>query len=288
MVPPRVTTLRLYRILQRKCLELSGARQEQPFFLQTPWEPHREAPRQQPVLQSQEPENLLRVFCMRLRDPSLSDWMDLDVEQYYDEDDNDNDGQDAMWTTIHTLQAAIRQAFRQPTTLSTSVHHQWAIRAYQLLTEQQTLQRHCSISEEDGVRIVATSNFLSEGPGIQREENSFQFAYRLRIENIGKETIQLLGRTWNIEEEADTPPIRVYAPNTGVVGFLPVLQPGHFFEYRSGCEIGTASGTMGGCLHFARVSSDTVSCRVGDKPVDAHGDDGDRFEITVNKFPLLR
>ncbi|CAA6604187.1 Protein ApaG [Rhodospirillaceae bacterium LM-1] len=75
------------------------------------------------------------------------------------------------------------------------------------------------------------------------EENHFVWAYRVKIENGGMETVQLLRRHWRItdamgrQQEVEGP---------GVVGETPVLQPGESFEYTSGTPLPTASGIMVG------------------------------------------
>ncbi|MBF0269544.1 MAG: Co2+/Mg2+ efflux protein ApaG [Alphaproteobacteria bacterium] len=75
------------------------------------------------------------------------------------------------------------------------------------------------------------------------EENHFVWAYRVKIENGGAETVQLLRRHWRItdamgrQQEVEGP---------GVVGETPVLQPGESFEYTSGTPLPTASGIMVG------------------------------------------
>ncbi|TAN49672.1 MAG: Co2+/Mg2+ efflux protein ApaG [Rhodospirillales bacterium] len=75
------------------------------------------------------------------------------------------------------------------------------------------------------------------------EENHFVWAYRVRIENGSRDTVQLLRRHWRItdamgrQQEVEGP---------GVVGEQPVLKPGESFEYTSGTPLPTASGIMAG------------------------------------------
>lgn len=124
-------------------------------------------------------------------------------------------------------------------------------------------------------------------------ETKHRFAYRIRVENFtdSPKTVQILGRTWRIEEEAGndgyTPdPVIVNAPTTGAVGHLPVLKPGGVFEYMSGCELATSTGSMGGLLHMAVVDETTPSAMVGD-PIDAFQSTTEKFELPVQPFPLI-
>jgi uncharacterized protein affecting Mg2+/Co2+ transport len=115
-------------------------------------------------------------------------------------------------------------------------------------------------------------------------------------------TYQLLGRTWNILEEESEPTlsteddndnegnngeVTVNAPTTGVVGHLPVIRPGEMFEYTSGCDLATPTGTMSGCFHMALVDHDTNSAQVGDKVDALHSPKDKLFRMPVAPFRLV-
>lgn len=88
-------------------------------------------------------------------------------------------------------------------------------------------------------------------------------------------------------DEDDDREFTVNAPNTGVVGKIPVIKPGEAFEYMSSCDLGTQSGTMKGCFHMAIVDDDTESAQVGD-PVEAfHATPDKLFELSVAPFRLI-
>ena len=121
-------------------------------------------------------------------------------------------------------------------------------------------------------------------------DTKHRFAYRIRVENLPEndKTVQLLGRTWKIQDDSGLDPgnpIVVKAPTTGAVGHLPVLHPGEVFEYMSGCELATKTGTMSGMFHMATVPPKTRYAMVGD-PVDAFQSD-QKFELAVQLFPLI-
>ncbi len=75
------------------------------------------------------------------------------------------------------------------------------------------------------------------------EDARFVWAYHVRIENGGKETVQLRHRYWRITDSMG----RVQeVRGAGVVGEQPTLRPGESFEYTSGTPLPTPSGIMVG------------------------------------------
>ena len=89
---------------------------------------------------------------------------------------------------------------------------------------------------------VAVQSFYLDNES-DPEKPLFLFAYRVRIENQGCETVQLLKRHWIITDGDGQ--VR-HVEGEGVVGEQPVLKPGEFFEYTSGCPLSTPVGTMRG------------------------------------------
>src|SRR5205085_2940453 len=68
------------------------------------------------------------------------------------------------------------------------------------------------------------------------DENHYVWAYHVRIENVGAETVQLRNRHWRITDSLGRLQ-EVRGP--GVVGEQPVLGPGENFEYTSSCPLQT-------------------------------------------------
>ncbi len=96
------------------------------------------------------------------------------------------------------------------------------------------------------------------------DDNHFVWAYHIRIENNGKETVQLISRYWHItDSNGNVQEVR----GDGVVGEQPVLGPGEAFEYTSGTPLPTSSGIMVGAYH---MMSET----------------GERFDVDVPAFSL--
>ncbi len=91
------------------------------------------------------------------------------------------------------------------------------------------------------VRITVVPTFLEDQSA--PEEGHFFWAYRVRIENEGGETVQLTHRHWRITDGLGR---LQEVQGEGVVGEQPVLKPGGAFEYTSGCPLTTPSGIMAG------------------------------------------
>jgi ApaG protein len=74
-------------------------------------------------------------------------------------------------------------------------------------------------------------------------DNHYVWAYHVRIENQGRETVQLRRRHWRITDGLGRVQ-EVRGP--GVVGDQPLLKPGESYEYTSGTPLKTPSGIMVG------------------------------------------
>ena len=98
------------------------------------------------------------------------------------------------------------------------------------------------------------------------DSSQYFWAYRVIIENQGRETVQLLSRHWMITN-ARGELTEVKGP--GVVGEQPILKPGQRFEYTSGAPLNTPSGMMGGAYQM-------------------ESEGGERFDIGIPTFSLDR
>ena len=90
-------------------------------------------------------------------------------------------------------------------------------------------------------------------------EGRYVWAYHVRIENGGLETVQLRNRHWQITD-ADGRLHEVRGP--GVVGEEPVLKPGETFEYTSSCPLTTPSGLMVGDYEMETPKGEKFLIRV--------------------------
>jgi ApaG protein len=98
------------------------------------------------------------------------------------------------------------------------------------------------------------------------DDLQYFWAYRVTIENQGRETVQLLSRHWMITN-ARGEFTEVKGP--GVVGEQPFLTPGQSFVYTSGVPLDTPSGMMGGSYLMET-------------------DRGEQFDIEIPTFSLDR
>jgi ApaG protein len=112
------------------------------------------------------------------------------------------------------------------------------------------------------IRVTVKPVYLEDqsSPG----ENHYVWAYHVRIENMGEDTVQLRNRYWRITDSFG----RVQeVRGAGVVGEEPVIAPGKSFEYTSGVPLPTPSGFMAGRYGMVTES-------------------GERFDIEIPAFSL--
>ena len=95
-------------------------------------------------------------------------------------------------------------------------------------------------------------------------QGRYGFAYTITVLNTGQVAAQLVSRHWII---ADARGHTEEVKGLGVVGQQPLLQPGEAFQYTSGCQLRTPSGTMHGSYFCV-------------------AEDGERFEVAIPLFVL--
>ena len=97
------------------------------------------------------------------------------------------------------------------------------------------------------------------------ERGRWFWAYHIRIENEGAQTVQLLTRHWVITDGRGA---RHSVEGEGVIGEKPVIAPGDSYDYVSGCPLATPTGSMQGS--YRMISAD-----------------GARLDVAIPKFALL-
>ena len=117
-----------------------------------------------------------------------------------------------------------------------------------------------AITRGIAVSVEVTYLEANSSPG----NSQYFWAYRVTIENQGRETVQLLSRHWMITN-AHGELTEVKGP--GVIGKQPFLEQGESFTYTSGAPLNTPSGLMGGSYE---MESET----------------GERFDIEIPTFSL--
>ncbi len=117
-------------------------------------------------------------------------------------------------------------------------------------------------AETRAIEVSVEPEFLDDQS--TPSENHYVWAYRVRIDNRGEETVQLRRRYWRITDERG----RVQeVRGQGVVGVEPVIGPGQSFEYTSGTPVSTPSAIMVGSYEMETES-------------------GERFEVAIPPFSL--
>ena len=112
------------------------------------------------------------------------------------------------------------------------------------------------------IRVTVVPVFLDEHSS--PEDAKYIWAYEVRIENLGDETVQLINRHWSITNSlGQTETVR----GPGVVGEQPILKPGEYFEYTSGAPLSTPSGLMVGTYQM-------------------EDNDGKVFDVSIPAFSL--
>lgn len=69
----------------------------------------------------------------------------------------------------------------------------------------------------------------------------YMFAYRITVENNNTHPVKLLRRHWHIFDSNGS---YKEVEGEGVVGVMPVIQPGDQYQYVSGCNLKTEMGKM--------------------------------------------
>jgi ApaG protein len=101
------------------------------------------------------------------------------------------------------------------------------------------------------------------------EQGRYVWAYHVRIENTGPDTVQLRNRCWRITDAIG----RIQeVRGAGVVGEQPVLRPGESFEYTSGTPLSTPSGIMVGSYEMESASGESFDVAIPAFSLDSpHG-----------------
>ena len=113
------------------------------------------------------------------------------------------------------------------------------------------------------IRVSVRSFFLDDQS--QPDDRQFVWAYRVRIENHGAESVKLLRRSWQITDAVGR---TQHVDGEGVVGEQPLLEPGEAFEYTSGTPLETPTGFMKGAYQMVATRS------------------GERFDVRIPAFSL--
>ena len=113
------------------------------------------------------------------------------------------------------------------------------------------------------IRVKVNSFFIPQRSKPNSE--TFFFAYKISITNMGNEPAKLIQRHWIIKDALDE---ISEVQGEGVIGEKPRILPGKTYEYTSFCPLDTSYGTMHGWYHFIY-------------------DDGTPFIVNIPEFTLF-
>ena len=113
------------------------------------------------------------------------------------------------------------------------------------------------------IRVTVRAFYLADQS--EPERGQFVWAYRVEIANLGRETVKLMRRTWQITDGLGRTQT---VHGAGVIGEQPLLEPGGRFEYTSGTPLATPSGFMEGAYHMVVQDS------------------GEAFDVAIPAFSL--
>ncbi len=86
-------------------------------------------------------------------------------------------------------------------------------------------------------------------------QNHFVFSYKVCIENVSNQTVQLLRRHWYIFDSNGT---KREVEGEGVIGQQPIIAPNEKHEYTSWCPLKTPVGRMYGTYLMKKKSDNTT------------------------------
>lgn len=109
----------------------------------------------------------------------------------------------------------------------------------------------------NGIKVIVETFYQAEHS--RPLEQKYIFAYRITIENLSDETVQLLRRHWFIYDSLG--PVRE-VEGEGVVGQQPILQPAGSHQYISWCPIVSEIGKMTGAFLMRRQDGSTFHVQV--------------------------
>ena len=100
------------------------------------------------------------------------------------------------------------------------------------------------------ISISVKSDFWA--PYSQPERDHYVYAYRITIENQGREPVQLLSRYWKVSDSQGASRV---VEGTGVAGDTPFILPGERYTYTSWCQLRTGLGAMEGHYNMCLANS---------------------------------
>lgn len=112
------------------------------------------------------------------------------------------------------------------------------------------LQRYTAIT--NSIQITVAPIFLPDQS--LPKKDVYVWAYNVEISNLGKSTVKLLRRHWEVIDSEGHISI---VEGEGVVGEQPIIKPKGAYQYTSGTFLNTGSGIMKGYYTMLNTSKNT-------------------------------
>ena len=110
----------------------------------------------------------------------------------------------------------------------------------------------------NGIEVSVTPSYETGHSDVDKDK--YIFSYKVRIQNLSGETVQLLYRKWRIFDVNGT--VR-QVEGEGVVGQQPVLGPGDSHEYQSWCPLMSPMGYMEGSFQMmSKNDNKTIDVKI--------------------------
>ena len=103
-----------------------------------------------------------------------------------------------------------------------------------------------------GIKISVETEF--EGTFYKNYKVHFAFGYKITIENQSRDSVQLNSRYWTIQDALNNTKT---VEGEGVIGKQPIILPGEYHTYNSGCLLTSPFGAMHG--HYNMTNFTTTS-----------------------------
>jgi ApaG protein len=114
---------------------------------------------------------------------------------------------------------------------------------------------NCNMLTEvtSGIRISVVTRYEEKLSSAALE--SYVFSYHITIENQNDFPVQLLRRHWYV---FDSIALNREVEGPGVVGELPVIEAGSYYQYSSACDLRSMRGSMSGFYTMQVLNSKSV------------------------------
>ena len=113
-----------------------------------------------------------------------------------------------------------------------------------------------TVRGNERVEVQAIPQYL---PDIKPPDGEYLFAYRIRIANLGNESVRLMSRKWEITDGNNE--VREVVGD-GVVGEQPHIAPGASYEYTSYVDMPTPIGTMRGSYTMRKKNGEEFEAEI--------------------------